>query len=63
MPDLSARSLLIIAGAMLEFCTSTARAQPATPREELLALVPSDVGLCLLIGDLRGHAGCRFHER
>jgi hypothetical protein len=31
-------------------------AQPASPREELLALVPADVGLCLVIGDLRGHA-------
>ena len=31
MPDLSARSLLIIAGAMLEFCASTASADPATP--------------------------------
>lgn len=31
-------------------------AQPASPREELLALVPPDVGLCLVIGDLRGHA-------
>ncbi len=31
-------------------------AQPAGPRDELLALVPSDVGFCLLVGDLRGHA-------
>src|ERR1700736_1036987 len=31
-------------------------AQPASPREELLALVPPDVGFCLVIGDLRGHA-------
>jgi hypothetical protein len=32
------------------------RAQPASPRDTLLALVPSDVGFCLLIGDLSGHA-------
>jgi hypothetical protein len=32
------------------------RAQPTAPRDELLALVPADVGLCLLIGDLRGNA-------
>src|SRR6516164_9826078 len=26
-----------------------------TPREELLRLVPGDIGFCLLIEDLRGH--------
>ncbi len=31
-------------------------AQPATSREDLLALVPPDVGFCVLVSDLRGHA-------
>jgi hypothetical protein len=31
-------------------------AQPTVPREDLLALVPPDVGFCVLISDLRGHA-------
>src|SRR5947209_12706780 len=30
-------------------------AQPAAP-EDLLALVPADVGFCVLVRDLRGHA-------
>jgi hypothetical protein len=31
-------------------------AQPAVPREDLLKLVPPDVGFCVLVSDLRGHA-------
>jgi hypothetical protein len=31
-------------------------AQPASPRDDLLALVPADVGFCVLVRDLRGHA-------
>jgi hypothetical protein len=31
-------------------------AQPATPRDELLALVPADVAFCVVVNDLRGHA-------
>jgi hypothetical protein len=29
--------------------------QAANPREDLLALVPDDVGFCLVVSDLRGH--------
>jgi hypothetical protein len=32
------------------------RAQQPAARDELLALVPPDVGFCLLVNDLRGHA-------
>jgi hypothetical protein len=30
--------------------------QPSVPRERLLALVPPDVGFCVFMSDLRGHA-------
>ncbi len=49
-----ARPLVLAALALLAFPLPS-RAQPAAPRDELLALVPSDVGFCLLVNDLRGH--------
>src|SRR5205814_5860862 len=33
----------------------TAYCFAATPRDELLCLVPEDVGFCLVVQDLRGH--------
>ena len=33
----------------------------ASPRDELLRLVPADVGFCLVLEDLRGH-GKAFAE-
>jgi hypothetical protein len=36
---------------------ATGSVRAASPREELLRLVPEDVGFCLLVEDLRGHAG------
>jgi hypothetical protein len=37
-------------------CGHFSPAKAATPREELLRLVPEDVGFCLVIQDLRGHS-------
>src|SRR5438445_399058 len=37
-------------------CGHFSSAKAATPREELLRLVPEDVGFCLVIQDLRGHS-------
>ena len=34
----------------------TLTAQAGTPRDDLLRLVPEDVGFCLVIQDLRGHS-------
>src|SRR5262245_15347161 len=45
------RVLTILAVALL-----AARAAAASPRDEVLRLVPEDVGFCLLVQDLRGHA-------
>jgi hypothetical protein len=43
----------VVASLLLLFLISPTLA--ATPRHELLRLVPDDVGFCLLIEDLRGH--------
>jgi hypothetical protein len=40
----------------LWFVTWTATLPAATPRDELLRFVPGDVGFCLVVQDLRGHA-------
>jgi len=37
------------------FCAGPPSVAAATPREELLRLVPPDVAFCLVIGDLRDH--------
>ena len=55
LPHAVIRRALYVAFAWLALPLASS-AQPASPREELLALVPPDVGLCLVIGDLRGHA-------
>lgn len=41
----------------LALLTAVGPTRAASPREELLRLVPQDVGFCLLVEDLRGHAG------
>ncbi len=38
------------------FVVSSSVSWAATPREELLRLVPDSVGFCLIVQDLRGHA-------
>ncbi|MCC6419639.1 MAG: hypothetical protein IT429_15510 [Gemmataceae bacterium] len=50
------RSPLLLAALLSPLAAGSACA--ATPREELIRLVPGDVGFCLVIGDLRVH-----HER
>jgi hypothetical protein len=49
---LFAGALLLAAYASLGPCS----AQPSPPREQLLELVPADVGLCVYMSDLRGNA-------
>src|SRR5262245_18779518 len=44
---------LLVAVAAVTLAT---HARAATPRDELLRLVPDDVGFCLVVEDLRGHA-------
>src|SRR5262249_28131215 len=46
------RSPFLLTLCLLTFAVGIAR---ATPREELLRLVPGDIGFCLVIGDLRAH--------
>src|SRR6516225_2666470 len=48
-------SLAIVAAFALLLPPSRCHAQTAS-QESLLALVPSDVGLCVVVNDLRGHA-------
>ena len=48
-------SLAIVAAFALLLPPSRCQAQTAS-QESLLALVPSDVGLCVVVNDLRGHA-------
>lgn len=43
-------------GSILGWFLLAAAATAATPREELLRFVPSDVGFCLLVQDLRTHS-------
>src|SRR5262245_31283406 len=47
-----ARFLLL---GILAILTPAVPALAASPRDELLRLVPEDVGFCLVISDLRGH--------
>jgi hypothetical protein len=39
----------------VETCLSTSKIRAASPREELLRLVPADVGFCLVLENLRTH--------
>lgn len=45
-----------LVGSLLGWFFLSAVATAATPREELLRFVPSDVGFCLLVQDLRTHS-------
>jgi hypothetical protein len=56
MPRASLTRCLVAAVLALAHLPVSAIAQPAAPRERLLSLVPPDVGVCLLVNDLRGHA-------
>ena len=46
----------LLAVAALAVAALTPAAAPAGPRDELLRLVPEDVGFCLVVQDLRGHS-------
>ncbi len=48
-PGIGLGALALLAGLALP-------APAATPRDDLLRLVPADVGFCLVVTDLRGHA-------
>src|SRR5262249_6160505 len=52
-PSFSPPSYVFQALAACLLAASVARA--ASPRDELLRLVPEDVGFCLVIEDIRGH--------
>ena len=52
LPPLRSCALLLA----LLFSPMPGLAQPVAPRDELLALVPADVGFCVVLNDLRGHA-------
>ena len=46
-----------VAGMLSALCLINQAEAGPSPREELLRLVPPDTGFCLVINDLRGHAG------
>src|SRR4051794_28843287 len=50
------RALPILAAITWFVLAGPGSAQPASPRDDLLTLVPADVGFCVLVNDLRGHA-------
>jgi hypothetical protein len=50
------RRRLPFAWGLVAAAVLAASARAAAPRDELLRLVPDDVGLCLVVQDLRGHA-------
>lgn len=51
---------LAVAGLLAVWMAWPARA--ASPREDLLRLVPADVGFCLLVQDLRSHGDALLHS-
>jgi hypothetical protein len=48
--------LCLLSCLLCVLCALCGKSSAATPRDELLRLVPEDVGLCLVVQDLRGHA-------
>jgi len=56
MKSRSPFAILLAFGIAVYFGTALRPVAAATPREELLRLVPGDAGFCLVIGDLRDHS-------
>src|SRR4051794_17161147 len=56
MPTTRPRARLAWALGAVLAALPAARAGTITPRDELLRFVPDNVGFCLVVQDLRGHA-------